>query len=205
MADRADDTELALDRAHRTCVHRRADGTATTCGDPCTILGASPPKLLCAALAFLRTASNSDALKPTTGPEPFHRMRCERSRSGAARANRRKSCGLFVPVRRSAIPHARTPYGVILLTRHASRCRAGQSAPRLPSRAPGVSGTLCMGLGKPDTKSRRVPCSARTHAWIFRALRVTHSCYTPNSTVTGCGPFPRVRRFSQGARARAER
>ena len=61
------------------------------------------------------------------------------------------------------------------------------------------------GLGKPGTKLRRVPCSARTHAWIFRGLRVLHAAYTRDSTVTGCGPFPRVRRFSQGARARAER
>ena len=40
---------------------------------------------------------------------------------------------------------------VKVLTRHASRCRAGQRAPRLPSRAPVASGTLYMGLGNTVT------------------------------------------------------
>ena len=46
-----------------------------------------------------------------------------------------------------------------------------------------------------------LPCSAKTPAWIFEGLGGLHSGYSRDSTVTGRGPFPRIRRFSQGAHA----
>ncbi len=58
------------------------------------------------------------------------------------------------------------------------------------------------GLGKPDTKLRRVPCSARTHAWMFRGLRVLHAAYTRDYR-DGLRSFPKGSAFFPGCARRA--
>ena len=83
---------------------------------------------------------------------------------------------------------------VKVLTRYTARCWPCRTVPRLPSRAPGTSGTLNMALGK-LVPNRAAPRVRKEHVWIFKGLRVTHSCYGRRRGTPAEALFPRMRRF----------
>lgn len=97
---------------------------------------------------------------------------------------------------RARYRRALTPYGVIFLTRHASRCRPGQTAPRLPSRAPAASGMLFMGLGNltptcdASVFGKNTCVDIQGFAWTTSGLQPGLNRHGPRSFPKDAAVFP---------------